>query len=574
MKNRPNTRGRRSPRRQRNEPGPLPEAAYIARLEEEARLAREQLALERDDSKAREEDWIEAQRELEFSRDHYVDLFDTAPIGYLLLDGNGIIRDANLPAARLLGVRREWLIGNPIKQCIAGQDNRKFAKFLRRCRRGAAGTEVATELELKCAGDRRLDVAFISVAQPQQLTGPAKARFRTALLDVTLRKQAEEDSRSSRRELQALNTILESRVANRTRELTRAYTDLRTNEEALADFFDQAPVGLLWVTPEGRIQRANQSLAAMLGCSVRDLSDRPLQEFCPDAQAMAGALQRLALHESVVEYPLRLRRAAPPPDQQKGAHHPHSEAPSLLYVLVDANGLWENGKLVRSRWFVRDVTKRMELQQEVLAIGERVQTQIGRDLHDDLCQQLACVEFASRALERQLHGQPEARQRAQEITSLARKTLNQARAMSHGMAPVDLEKYGLSGALKALAAQTKKIFGIDCRFRQGPLHPSADKAAQIHFYRIAQEAIHNAIKHGKAQRIWIALGAKDDFTALSVENDGLALPPKSSSNGGLGLHIMRYRASSLGGSLAVQNRKGAGVRLTCVIPNAEGTRPR
>jgi signal transduction histidine kinase len=116
---------------------------------------------------------------------------------------------------------------------------------------------------------------------------------------------------------------------------------------------------------------------------------------------MALMLEGLARHEALHDQPARFR---------------HRDG-SLRHVLIDANGFWDKGKMVHSRWFIRNITRHRELEQEILAIGERVQQRIGQDLHDDLCQQLPSIEFLARSLERQLsaHSPAEA-VRAREVT--------------------------------------------------------------------------------------------------------------------------------------------------------------
>ena len=171
-------------------------------------------------------------------------------------------------------------------------------------------------------------------------------------------------------------------------------------------------------------------------------------------------------------------------------------------MLVDANGHWEDRRLLHTRWFVRDITRRVELEREILAISEREQRRIGEDLHDDLGQQLVGMEFVAQSLESQLRPlSAGAAIQAGELTSMARRALIHARELAQGLSPIGLEAEGLETALQELAARTRRIFRIDCRLEfNGPvlIH---DPAVGIHLYRISQEAINNAIKHGKATRI-------------------------------------------------------------------------
>jgi signal transduction histidine kinase len=136
------------------------------------------------------------------------------------------------------------------------------------------------------------------------------------------------------------------------------------------------------------------------------------------------------------------------------------------------------------------------------------------------------------------------------------------------MSPTDLAADGLSGALKVLAAQTRMLFHIDCRFQGDSSITVHDSTAQTSLYRVAQEATHNAIRHGKAKHLHIGLTTKGGNIVLRVHDDGVGLPLKPHKKQGFGLRIMDYRAKALGGSLAVEKPKSGGTTLLCSIPQA------
>jgi PAS domain S-box-containing protein len=326
---------------------------------------------------------------------------------------------------------------------------------------------------------------------------------------------------------------------------------LRQSEQSLASFFTEAPLGLLWVTPDGRILRANRAQASMLGHRSEELFGRHVAEFGADPEIVPAMVSRLAQKEWLHDSLVRLRR----------------KDGTVLHALVEANGMWENARMVHSRWFVRDVSQRVELQREILGIGEGVQRRIGQDLHDDLCQQLTGIEFLSQALERRLAGKsPAEASRAREIARLTRQAIGYTRELSHTMSPMELAADGLADALKNLADRTKRVFRIDCRFRGDSTSLADDGVTRIYLYRIAQEAINNAIKHGKAKRVQIGLETTGDNILLKVEDNGVGLPSKLPAKRGFGLRIMDYRASSVGGSLTLQRRKQGGTSVLCSIP--------
>jgi PAS domain S-box-containing protein len=325
----------------------------------------------------------------------------------------------------------------------------------------------------------------------------------------------------------------------------------RQSEQALADFFAEAPLGLLWVARDGRILRANQALGALLGCYREELFGRQLAEFCADPEVVLAMILRMAQKQSLHDNLVRLQR----------------KDRSLLHVLIDANGLWENGKLVHSRWFVRDVSRRVELEKEILAISDQERQQMGQDLHDDLCQQLTSIEFLTRALEQKLQANSRAESaQTKEIGQLTRRAISYTRELAYGMSPLELHSDGLAGALRDLALRTKAVFRIDCRFRGESLALIHDRPAQMNLYRIAQEAVRNAVRRGKARRIAIGLKSGKNRIVLSVRDNGAGIPIKLPKSKGLGLRIMGHRASVLGGSVLVRKSPKGGTTVVCSIP--------
>jgi two-component system, LuxR family, sensor kinase FixL len=330
----------------------------------------------------------------------------------------------------------------------------------------------------------------------------------------------------------------------------RAEETLRRREQELADFFAESPLGLLWVAPDGRILRVNRAALDLLGRAGHEVFGRHVSELHAEPKAAAEVLRRVADRQTVRDFRVRLCH-------KDGTHRE---------VLIDANGLWEQGRLVHSRWFMRDITRRVELEREILAITEREQRRLGHDLHDDLCQQLAGIEFLSQRLSKDLVQRSAAgAAQAREIAGMVQHAMTQTRDLARGLSPVRLEAEGLTDALRELAAGTRRVFGCDCRFRCHPQVLVPDHTVAIHLYRIAQEAVSNAVRHGKARRIGISLVAEDHAAVLEVKDNGVGLPPKLPRRSGIGLRIMRYRAEVIGGALTVEPLLRGGTRVVCSV---------
>jgi two-component system, LuxR family, sensor kinase FixL len=219
--------------------------------------------------------------------------------------------------------------------------------------------------------------------------------------------------------------------------------------------------------------------------------------------------------------------------------------------------------------FVRDITDRKRLEKEILETSDREQRRIGQDLHDGLCQQLAGIELMSQVLEQNLAKKSKpAADRVGEIAGHVRDAISHTRLLARGLSPVTLESEGLMSALHELAANTKKMFHIDCSFRCDPPVPLDDQAAASQLFRIAQEAVSNAIRHGKATHIIIQLKEQRGKITVSVSDNGTGFPTTFPKQKGMGLRIMQSRAGMIGATLVLDNQPTGGARVVCSVSKA------
>jgi len=216
---------------------------------------------------------------------------------------------------------------------------------------------------------------------------------------------------------------------------------------------------------------------------------------------------------------------------------------------------------------VTDITERRRLEAEVLQISEREQRRIAQDLHDGLGQHLTGVVHLAAVLQARLaeRSLPEAADAAR-IVKLLDDSVAQTRTLARGLHPVQLEAHGLMSALEQLAAIVRDMFKIDCRLECSRPVLMPDNGMATHLYRIAQEAINNAIKHGRASQIRIGLVDSSKRITLTVRNNGIAMPDKRSSKEGIGLRIMQHRATIIGGSLVIVSDARRGTTVVCMVP--------
>lgn len=226
--------------------------------------------------------------------------------------------------------------------------------------------------------------------------------------------------------------------------------------------------------------------------------------------------------------------------------------------------LSEQGRLFVA--IIRDQSERKQLERQIVESGVREQVRIGQDLHDSLGQHLTGIAMMSQALAQGLADQqrPEAAH-ARRIAQLVCEAISQTRAVARGLSPVALQAGGLSGALRELADSTAQLFTIRCQCHLQE-QPALDTAIATHLYRIAQEAVHNAVRHGRARHIDLRLLRRDDTLQLLIEDDGLGLSPSAPPPAGLGLQIMAWRAQAIGATFELFNRPTGGVCARCVLP--------
>ncbi|MEO6992939.1 MAG: PAS domain S-box protein [Lacunisphaera sp.] len=210
---------------------------------------------------------------------------------------------------------------------------------------------------------------------------------------------------------------------------------------------------------------------------------------------------------------------------------------------------------------------RKYLGSEILKISEREQRRIGQDLHDGLTQHLRGIAYLSHVLAADLAQKSLAEAvDASRITELLNQAILEAHGLAQGLFPISLEAEGLMAALQELAATIKSIYKISCRLTCPKPVLVRDNAIAMNLFRIAQEAVQNALKHGHATRIAIRLTKKDGNVELTVRDNGSGVPTHFATPTGMGLKIMDHRANMMGAKLTVQRVATGGTLLTCRLP--------
>ncbi|HMP81872.1 MAG TPA: sensor histidine kinase [Verrucomicrobiota bacterium] len=221
-----------------------------------------------------------------------------------------------------------------------------------------------------------------------------------------------------------------------------------------------------------------------------------------------------------------------------------------------------------------EVRERMNLERRILEISEREQARIGQDLHDGLCQHLVGTTFSANLLREQLAARslPEAGDAAK-IAALLDESITQARNLARGLYPVRLEEQGLATALQELVDGVSSRFNVRCELSCSGMERELKDETAIHLYRIAQEAVTNAVKHAACRRIEVELRLESGRFELRVADDGTGLSERISGDGGMGLHIMEYRSRMIGGQFTIGHRSGGGTLVICKSAEEETNIP-
>lgn len=244
----------------------------------------------------------------------------------------------------------------------------------------------------------------------------------------------------------------------------------------------------------------------------------------------------------------------------------------LVRSLRDLNNSLDQRVRDRTARLQAEVKERLKLENHIIEARESEQARIGQDIHDGLCQHLVATAFSAATLQRTLEEDRSPRAvDASEIVSMIDESITEARDLAKGLYPVPLEEEGLETALRALAAKTSKRTGVPCIVEADGPPSKLPKEAAIHLYRIVQEALNNAMKHADARSVTIGFKGTGDGFELWIDDDGRGIGPDARGSGGMGLHIMEYRARAVGAALMISEGRAGGTRVHCASTKATET---
>lgn len=216
---------------------------------------------------------------------------------------------------------------------------------------------------------------------------------------------------------------------------------------------------------------------------------------------------------------------------------------------------------------IASLEREQEFEHEILRTSEQEKQRIGRDLHDGLGPHLAAIGYATSFLVDDLRQRnaPEVA-KAEQICGLVGDAVALTRALARGIFPVQMDGSGLAMALEDMARTMSKLAGVSITFCESG-NPQVEVPEDgMNIFRIAQEAVNNALKHGRAENVTIILSKTDGTMRLAVADDGTGMASVPEDARGIGLHSMKYRARALGGEIEIKSTPGDGTIVSCEIP--------
>jgi PAS domain S-box-containing protein len=449
------------------------------------------------------------------------------------------IQSWNPGAEKLFGFTSEEMVGADLMM-ILPEDRRKEAREF--SSRVQAGEILSVETVCRHKTGRLLEVSIALTPMPDP--EGRMAGVCAVMHDITDRRKALEELEKTRAEL-------EDRVGCRTAELAAATAAARETAHRFETLIENSPLPIISLDVHARVLLWNPAAERLFGWRQADV----LGQLVPNLP-----------QENRERYEAELRAMVTSPEHLHWETQRQRKDGSLLEVAIWRAPLFDaDHELSSSMAILMDITERKFLERALLEATERESRRIGQELHDHLCQHLLGAAFSSKAISTGLPADLPAAAELNDLARLINSAVQQTRDIARGLNPVELDSGGLMAALQELTERPYP--GITCRLEcQRPVLLPDAKAA-LHVYRIAQEAVANAVQHSRGTEIVVRLTEDEENVDLQIADNGSGFARmQTGEQQGLGLKIMKYRAQAIGGKLWVDTTKDGGTLVICVLP--------
>lgn len=338
--------------------------------------------------------------------------------------------------------------------------------------------------------------------------------------------------------------------------LKKTETRLNHSQAVAEAIFSTSTDAIITADPKGKILSANKAVSRMFGYEHDELLGENLEMLMPNYPKI-----------NQVEYI---------------DGYPATGEKKIIDRMIEAQGLKKDDTIFPielalseivcngDRIFagiIHDLSTRRSLENRLIEIGNEERRRIGRDLHDGLGQMLTGIRLLADNLARKLHANaiPGADE-VKEIAEMINEADGMARSIARDMVQVEVEKKGLQFAVEELCKKTQRMTEVSCKLKKGANIEIEDHSIALHLYRIVQEAINNAVKHGNAKNIDVRLSEKDHHLSVVVQDDGIGFTNLPEDHDGKGIQIMKYRAKMMGGNLDLIRTEFNTTMMKCLIP--------
>lgn len=461
---------------------------------------------------------VETERALRETEARCHSLFQSNAAGVLVFDAKFHIVDANPAACRMLGYDKKALLRLSVLDLTLAGNRTEMHRLLRTMKNGPKPSR-CLDSTLERQNGKKLDVLAAPACLRDEKGGFMQGML--ILMDVTERQ--------------------------------RELAEMKREAELNKVLVDHAPVCIGLLAPDGTILRVNAATERLFGYTQKEvqgskvwshpvLSSEEVEASKRRIEALAGGTGRMSLTLAMNTRGGETRHVA---TQHTAVKKPEGGVDFIITTGVD-------------------ITEQRKLEAEVIRVAEQEHIRIGHDLHDGVGQTLTGICSLVEALLERLGG--EEHKDARRIHELVKTAIAETRRLSHGLSPAAVKNRGLAGGLMLIAETVRENFRRDCVCHIDDPAPAVGQEAEIHLFRIAQEAVNNAIRHGGAGKIHLSLRRKSPTEGvLEIRDNGRGFPGGKvpTQNEGIGLRVMEHRAHLINGHLKILAHKGKGVRVLC-----------